>query len=289
MNELTPNQMKDITEIIQRALVEDVGSGDITSECTIPEDLVLSGRFVARAQGILAGLEIAGMVFQSLDERVTLQRLVDDGQEVAPLQTLAEIKGPGRALLSGERTALNILQRMSGIATQSRSYVDAVKGTQAIILDTRKTAPGLRILDKLAVRLGGAQNHRTGLYDMVLIKNNHISAVGGDLIEAVRRVHTGDQLGRKIEVEVRSMHELHQALSLQDLHLDVDRILLDNMDLEQLRQAVALTGRRIPLEASGGITIDNVAEVASTGVDFISVGALTHSVKALDISLWIED
>jgi nicotinate-nucleotide pyrophosphorylase (carboxylating) len=289
MNELTPNQIKDIKEIIQRALEEDVGSGDITSECTIPENLNLSGRFVARAQGIIAGLEIAGMVFQSLDERVTIRQLVEDGQEVTPLQTLAEIKGPGRALLSGERTALNILQRMSGIATQSRRYVDAVEGTQAIILDTRKTAPGLRILDKLAVRLGGAQNHRTGLYDMVLIKNNHIAAVGGDLIEAVRRVRTGDQLGRKIEVEVRSMHELHQALSLQDLHLDVDRILLDNMDLEQLRQAVALTGGRVPLEASGGITFDNVAEVASTGVDFISIGALTHSVKALDISLWIED
>lgn len=289
MNELTPDQIIGIKEIIQRALEEDIGSGDITSECTLPEDLILSGRFVARAQGILAGLEIAGMVFQSLDERVTMHRLVDDGQEVIPLQTLAEIKGPGRAILSGERTALNILQRMSGIATQSRTYVDAVKGTQAIILDTRKTAPGLRVLDKLAVRLGGAHNHRTGLYDMVLIKNNHISAVGGDLIEAVRRVRAGDQLGRKIEVEVRSMDELNQALSLQDLNLDVDRILLDNMNLEQLRQAVALTDGRVPLEASGGITLDNIAEVASTGVNYISVGALTHSVKALDISLWIED
>jgi nicotinate-nucleotide pyrophosphorylase (carboxylating) len=288
MNELTPDQITSIREIIKRALEEDIGSGDITSECTIPEELILSGRFVARAPGILAGLEIAGMVFQSLDERVTMRRQVDEGQDVIPNQTLAEIKGPGRAILSGERTALNILQRMSGIATQSRKYVDAVKGTQAIILDTRKTAPGLRILDKLAVRLGGAQNHRTGLYDMVLIKNNHISAVDGDLIEAVRRVQAGDKLGRKIEVEVRSLDELNQALSLKTLNLDVDRILLDNMDLEQLRQAVAVTGGRVPLEASGGITIDNVAEVASTGVNYISVGALTHSVKAMDISLWIE-
>jgi nicotinate-nucleotide pyrophosphorylase (carboxylating) len=227
------------------------------------------------------------MVFQFLDERVEIHRLALDGQEVVPLETLAKVKGPGRALLSGERTALNILQRMSGIATQTRRFVDAVKHTHAIILDTRKTAPGLRVLDKLAVRQGGAQNHRTGLYDMALIKNNHISAVGGNLVEAVRRVRTGDALQRKIEVEVRSMEELHQALGLAELHLDVDRILLDNMNLDQLRQAVALTGGRVPLEASGGITLENVAEVASTGVDYISVGALTHSVKALDISLWI--
>ncbi len=287
MNELSPQEKNDINKIIQRALEEDIGSGDITSECTIPEDLILSGRLVARGQGILSGLEIAGMVFQFLDERVEIHRLALDGQEVVPLETLAKVKGPGRALLSGERTALNILQRMSGIATQTRRFVDAVKHTHAIILDTRKTAPGLRVLDKLAVRQGGAQNHRTGLYDMALIKNNHISAVGGNLVEAVRRVRTGDALQRKIEVEVRSMEELHQALGLAELHLDVDRILLDNMNLDQLRQAVALTGGRVPLEASGGITLENVAEVASTGVDYISVGALTHSVKALDISLWI--
>ncbi len=282
-------QKEEIAEILSRALDEDIGSGDITSECTIPENLFLSGRFVARAEGIIAGLGIAGSVFHLLDERVIINPLVSDGQVVKPNQTLAELKGPGRALLSGERTALNFLQRMSGIATQARQFVDAVQGTGAVILDTRKTVPGLRILDKLAVRLGGAQNHRTGLYDMVLIKNNHIAAVGDNLVEAVRRVRQGDRLGRKIEVEVRSMDELRQALSLHSLNLDVDRILLDNMDLNQLREAVALTAGRVPLEASGGITLENVADVARTGVNFISVGALTHSVKALDISLWIED
>ena len=272
-----------IVEIVRRALEEDLGDGDVTSECTVPESLVLEGRFVARSSGVIAGLEIAGLVFSLLDERVTFEAKVGDGQSVRNRQTLALVRGPGRALLSGERTALNLLQRMSGIATTSRRYVKAVEGTRAVILDTRKTVPGLRVLDKMAVRLGGAQNHRTGLYDMVLIKNNHIAAVGGDIAEAVRRVRRGDALKRLIEVEVRNFDELRQALPL-----NVDRIMLDNMTPEQMRQAVALVSERVPLEASGGITLKNVAEVAHTGVDYISVGALTHSVKALDISLWIE-
>jgi nicotinate-nucleotide pyrophosphorylase (carboxylating) len=272
-----------IIEIVHRALEEDLGDGDVTSEYTVPEDLALEGRFVARAAGVIAGLEIAGLVFRLLDERVTFETKVTDGARVRNLQTLAVVRGPGRALLSGERTALNLLQRMSGIATTANRYVEAVKGTQAVILDTRKTVPGLRILDKMAVRLGGAQNHRTGLYDMVLIKNNHIAAVGGDIAEAVKRVRAGDARRRPIEVEVRDFDELRQALPL-----NVERIMLDNMTPEQMRQAVALVGGRTPLEASGGITLKNAAEVARTGVDFISVGALTHSVKALDISLWIE-
>ncbi len=272
-----------IVEIVRRALQEDLGDGDVTSECTVPADLALEGRFVARAAGVIAGLEIAGLVFRLLDERVTFETKVADGARVRNLQTLAVVRGPGRALLSGERTALNLLQRMSGIATTARRYVEAVKGTQAVILDTRKTVPGLRILDKMAVRLGGAQNHRTGLYDMVLIKNNHIAAVGGDIAEAVKRVRAGDARRRPIEVEVRDFDELRQALPL-----NVERIMLDNMTPEQMQQAVALVGGRTPLEASGGITLKNAAEVARTGVDFISVGALTHSVKALDISLWIE-
>jgi nicotinate-nucleotide pyrophosphorylase (carboxylating) len=273
----------EILDILQRALAEDIGDGDITSECTIPETLWLEGRFVARAEGVIAGLEIAGMVFRLLDQSVQIDPLAEDGQSVQPMQTLARLRGPGRALLSGERTALNILQRMSGIATQTRRYVQAVKGTSAVILDTRKTVPGLRSLDKMAVRIGGAMNHRNGLYDMALIKNNHIAAAGGDLGEAVRRVRQANLGSRLVEIEVRSLEELSQALTLP-----VDRIMLDNMTIAQLRQAVALTAGRIPLEASGGITLGNVAEIASTGVDFISVGALTHSVIALDISLWIE-
>jgi nicotinate-nucleotide pyrophosphorylase (carboxylating) len=238
---------------------------------------------VARAEGVIAGLEVASLAFSLLDERVQFITKVRDGEPVTPLKTLVEVDGPGSALLTGERTALNLLQRMSGIATLTRRYVQAVAGTRAIILDTRKTAPGLRLLDKLAVRLGGGLNHRAGLYDMVLIKNNHIAAVGGDPAEAVRRVRQGDLRRRPIEVEVLSLDELHQVLDL-----GLDRILLDNMTLDQMRQAVVITADRVPLEASGGVNLDTVAEIARTGVDFISVGALTHSAIALDISFWID-
>jgi nicotinate-nucleotide pyrophosphorylase (carboxylating) len=278
-----PTLPPEIIAIVQRALEEDIGDGDVTTQCTLPEELWLEGSLVARAEGIVAGLQIAQLAFTLLDPRVAFRAEVADGQAVLPLQVLARLYGPGRALLSGERTALNLLQRVSGIATLTRRYTQAVHGTKAIILDTRKTAPGLRSLDKLGVHLGGGQNHRMGLYDMALIKNNHISAVGGDLAEAVRRVRQGDPRKRPVEIEVRSLDELRQALELK-----VDRVLLDNMSVELLRQAVALTARRVPLEASGGVTLENVAEVARTGVDYISVGALTHSVKALDISLWID-
>lgn len=274
----------EIREIIQRSLAEDIGDGDVTTQATVPNSLWLTGRMVARAEGIIAGLEVAEMVFRTLDQRVEFDLLVSDGQEVGPMQTLARLRGPGQALLTGERTALNLLQRMSGIATLTQRYVKAIEGTRSVILDTRKTAPGLRILDKLAVTLGGGQNHRTGLYDMALIKNNHIAAVGGDLAEAVQRVQEFDSRHRPIEIEVRSLDELSQALELP-----VDRILLDNMSLEQLSQAVRITAGRIPLEASGGVNLASVADIARTGVDFISVGALTHSVQALDISLWIDD
>ena len=273
-----------IIEIIRRALYEDIGDGDVTTLTTVPLDLWMTGNFVARADGVIAGLEIAALAFELLDERVEVHIQVSDGTRVEPLQVLAQLKGPARALLTGERTALNLLQRMSGIATTTQRYVQAVQGTRAVILDTRKTVPGLRVLDKLAVRLGGGTNHRTGLYDMALIKNNHITAVGGDLAEAVRRVRQGDPQHRPVEIEVRSLEQLIQALEL-----DVDRILLDNMNTSQLRQAVELTKGRIPLEASGGVTLESVSEIARTGVDFISVGALTHSVQALDISLWLDE
>jgi len=195
---------------------------------------------------------------------------------------VADVVGPGRAILAAERTALNFMQRMSGIATLTHRYVEAVAGTRAIILDTRKTAPGIRVLDKWAVRLGGGQNHRMGLYDMVLIKDNHIAACGG-ITAAVERVRAHNSQSLLIEVEVKNLHELREALALK-----VDRIMLDNMGLDDMREAVRIAAGRVPLEASGGVNLQTVAAIAATGVDYISAGELTHSVRALDISLEVE-
>ncbi len=282
---MSPNTIE-ITEIICRALEEDIGDGDVTTECTVGEDLWLDGRFVAKANGVIAGLDVAERVFKLLDERVTMTRLVQDGDLVAPKQTIATLSGPARALLTGERTALNLLQRMSGIATAARQFADAIAsvGAQAKILDTRKTAPGLRLLDKLAFAIGGGTNHRIGLFDMVMIKNNHIDACGGSISLAVQRVREHDLRTRKIEVEVRNFEELHEALAL-----NVDRIMLDNMSNDDMRKAVALVNGRVALEASGNITLETVAAVAATGVDYISTGSVTHSVKALDVSLWLSE
>jgi len=267
-------------ETLQRALAEDLGEGDVTSHCTVPPELWLTGQFTAKSGGVIAGLAVAQQTFALVDERVTFTALVAEGEAVEAKTVIASVSGPGRALLGGERVALNFLQRMSGIATLTRRFVEAVRGTPAVILDTRKTAPGLRAFDKWAVCLGGGQNHRFGLFDMVLIKDNHISAVGNNLTEAVRRVRAGDPQHRPIEVEVKNLAELREALTLE-----VQRIMLDNMRPAEMREAVQIAARRVPLEASGNVTLANVAEVAATGVDFISVGALTHSVTALDISL----
>lgn len=279
------NNLPELDAIIERALTEDVGDGDVTTLCTIPEGAMTHGEFIAKATGVVAGLEVAARVFKCVDERVTFTAHVADGQVVQPKTLIATVNGPARALLIAERTALNFLQRMSGIATATRRYVEAIQSTRAVILDTRKTVPGLRLLDKWAVKLGGGQNHRIGLYDMVLIKDNHIAAVGG-ITEAVRRVRESDNRHRPIEVEVKNLVELQEALALKP-----DRILLDNMSLDEMREAVNQTGGsvpRVPLEASGGVTLESVTAIAETGVDYISVGALTHSVKALDISLEIE-
>jgi nicotinate-nucleotide pyrophosphorylase (carboxylating) len=237
---------------------------------------------MAKEAGVVAGLEVVRLTFSLMDEHVRLDPRVTDGDFVEARQVIATTDGPGQALLSGERVALNLLQRMSGIATLTRRFVEAVRDSSAIILDTRKTAPGLRLLDKWAVRLGGGQNHRYGLHDMVLIKDNHIAAVGS-ITEAVARVRAQDKRGRPIEVEVKTLAELREALSLE-----VDRIMLDNMDLPEMHEAVHLTDGRISLEASGNVTLENVAAIASTGVDYISVGMLTHSVRALDISLELD-
>lgn len=275
------NLKREIRSIICRALDEDIGSGDITSECTIPASLVLTGEFIVKADGVVAGLDVAYETFKMLDRRVHFKAYVKDGARVKRGKRIATVRGKGRALLAAERTALNFLQRMSGIATMTRSFVDAVKGTNAQILDTRKTVPGLRLLDKLAVQYGGGVNHRFGLYDMVLIKDNHIAAAGG-ITPAVTSVWAKHRTDFAIEVEVKNLDELREALALK-----VDRILLDNMDIPTLRKAVEITAGRIPLEASGNVTLDSVVEIAKTGVDMISVGALTHSVKALDISFKI--
>ncbi|MCB9130168.1 MAG: carboxylating nicotinate-nucleotide diphosphorylase [Anaerolineales bacterium] len=274
--------MDQIDAIIRNALVEDVGSGDVTTLNTVPADAILRGTLLVKADGVVAGLAVFQRVFKLVDARVEIDLQVADGESVQRGQIIATIDGPGQAILTGERLALNILQRMSGIATETRRYVDAVAGTHAVILDTRKTAPGLRVLDKLAVRLGGGQNHRFGLYDMAMIKDNHIAAVGS-ITEAVRRIRAGDPQGRPIEVEVTDLDQLRDALAL-----NVDRILLDNMSTELMAEAVRIAAGRTPLEASGGVSLETVAAIAATGVDYISVGALTHSVTALDISLDVQ-
>ena len=271
----------DPATIVQLALEEDIGSGDVTTMSILAATVRLSGRILSKEEGVVAGLDVARSVFRAVDEETLFTLKVDDGDLVGNGTTLATVTGPGAAILSAERVALNFLQRMSGIATTTRRFVKAVEGTKAVILDTRKTAPGLRALDKLAVKLGGGQNHRFGLYDMVLIKDNHIAAAGS-IAEAVRRVRAVAEKRLSIEVEVASLVQFREALAAEP-----DRIMLDNMSLGDMVEAVALAGGAVELEASGNVTLDNVAQIAATGVDYISVGALTHSVRALDISLEI--
>jgi len=267
-----------LPEIIGRALQEDIGDGDITSEATIPADLRYAGVFLVKATGVIAGLEAVRQTFAQVDERIRFTVHIADGSPVQPGDIVAEAEGPGRSLLTAERVALNFLQRMSGIASLTRRYVDAVAGTRARILDTRKTVPGLRLPDKWAVTLGGGVNHRIGLYDMALIKDNHIVAAGG-IGAAVARVRSADHRGRPIEVEVTSLEQLREALAL-----GVDQIMLDNMSLDEMAAAVALVDGAVPLEASGNVSLETVRAIAETGVDYISVGKLTHSVAALDVS-----
>ena len=268
----------EIYDSIRRALDEDIGNGDVTTDSIVPANASLRGRIIAKQTGVIAGLTIAAAVFRELDERITFTPHVEDGAKVDTKTVVAEVVGPARALLTGERTALNFLGRMSGIATLTRQFVEAVSTTRAAILDTRKTAPGLRLTDKLAVRIGGGQNHRTGLFDMVLIKDNHIDFAGSisAAVTRVRESHTN----LEIEVEARTLEHVREALALE-----VERILLDNMSPETMREAVQICGGRAKLEASGNVSLENVLEVARTGVDYISVGALTHSPKVFDVSL----
>jgi nicotinate-nucleotide pyrophosphorylase (carboxylating) len=268
----------ELTELVERAFQEDLP--DITSEAIFAPQDRGRARFLVKAPGVIAGLAVIEPVFSRLDPSAEVRLLVEEGTAVAPGDFVAEVSATVIALLSGERTALNLMQRASGIATATRRYVDAVAGTRARIYDTRKTAPGLRALDKYAVRMGGGENHRIGLHDMFLVKNNHIDRAGS-IRAAVERIQERG-MPQKIMVEVRDAAELTEALALAP-----DFILLDNMSPAEMRDAVASAAGRVPLEASGGITLETVREVAETGVDRISIGALTHSVTALDISMRI--
>ena len=274
MNNLHP----DILEAVRRALREDIGSGDATSNSIIPLEAQMSAQIIAKQAGVIAGLDVAEAVCRAVDAEIEFRALAGEGDRVQNRQIVAALSGPARSLLTAERAALNFLGRMSGIATLTRQFVDAVAGTKASILDTRKTAPGLRMLDKLAVYRGGGQNHRIGLYDMILIKDNHID-FAGSITEAVTRACTASR-GLEIEVEARTLEHVREALSL-----GVERILLDNMSLEMMREAVQITAGSAKLEASGNVSLETVRAIAETGVDYISAGALTHSAKVFDVSL----
>ena len=265
---------------VAAALAEDIGDGDITSETAVPEDVRVTARAVAREPGVLAGIEVFEAAFRQLSREVRTEIQLTDGRSFEAGETLAVVTGGARSILAAERVALNFLQRMCGIATQTARYAEAVAGTGATILDTRKTVPGLRIFDKYSIRAGGGANHRMGLFDAALVKDNHIAAAGS-LIEAVSRVRrlAGDR-ARFIEVECDTLDQVAECLEL-----GVGLILLDNMGVDDMARAVRLAAGRAKLEASGTVGLHNVREIAKTGVDYISVGSLTHSVTALDIGL----
>ena len=269
-------------ELIEAALAEDVGNGDRTTRWTVPAGARAEARIIAKASGVVAGLDAAREVLLTVDPSIEVTAVLNDGDRVAPGDLVMRLAGPAASLLSAERVALNFLQRLSGVATLTRSYVDRVAGTGARILDTRKTTPGMRMLEKEAVRAGGGSNHRIGLFDMVLIKENHVAAAGG-ITAAVDSVRKHNAEGLRVEVETRDLAEVEEAL-----RAGVDVILLDNMSHDGLRQAVALvsaSGAATQTEASGGVYLETVRAIAETGVDLISVGALTHSAPALDLSL----
>jgi len=275
--------MNGIDRIIDTALAEDIHTGDITTLAMLPKARRMRARLIAKEPLVLAGLAVAERVFAKLDPTACFSASFADGDRLEPGQVIARIEGDASALLQGERVSLNLLQRMSGIATQTAAYVKELEGTSARVVDTRKTTPGLRVLEKYAVRVGGGTNHRTGLYDGVLIKENHIAAAGG-IAEAVRRARAYIPHTLKIEVETETLDEVGQALEA-----GADIIMLDNMSLEQMTEAVGLIAGRALVEASGGVNLGTIGAIAKTGVDIISVGALTHSVRAADISMLMEE
>ena len=286
---LPPDVEADLPALLARALAEDVGAGDVTTEATVGADVQAVGRFLVKEAGVVAGLAVAERVFAAVDPALACAWTAADGDRVAAGTTVGTVRGAARSILVAERTALNLVQRMSGIATAARAFADAAR--PAVVLDTRKTAPGLRLLDKLAVRTGGAANHRVGLYDRVLVKDNHIEAAGG-IRAALAAVAA---LGVPVEIEARTLAELDVVLACHADGLRVDTVLLDNMarrtaaglDVSVLAEAVRRVGTRLATEASGNVTLETVAQIAATGVGFVSSGALTHSVRALDVSLKI--
>jgi nicotinate-nucleotide pyrophosphorylase (carboxylating) len=277
------NFLKTVDNLIEIGLQEDLNTGDITTDLLVPETLRSTAVMIAKADGIIAGLEVAEAVFLKLDPTIEFIAEITDGDKIRKGDLICTIKGSYRALLTGERLALNFLQRMSGIATETAKYVEAVNGYNTKILDTRKTVPGLRLLDKYAVKAGGGTNHRMGLYDMVMIKDNHIS-IAGSISSAVNAIRPSIPDSIKIEVETTTLEEVNEALLA-----GADIIMLDNMDVETMKKAVRLIDGKAKTEASGNMTLERIKEVAATGVDFISIGALTHSVVALDISQKIKD
>lgn len=274
--------MHSINDLIEIALKEDIGYADITTDNLVDPELEGVGIAIAKENFVVAGLEIAKRVFQSLDDKVVYESGFKDGDMLEQGSTIFQVSGKLGALLKGERTALNFLQRLSGIATNVRSYADELKNTTMRLVDTRKTTPGLRFLEKYAVRVGGAFNHRMGLYDGVLIKDNHIAVCGG-ITASVERIRSKISHLVKIEVEVSTTDEVKEALAA-----GADVIMLDNMNIKQIKKSIAIIGGRAIVEVSGGVTRDNIVRLADTGVDLISVGALTHSARSMDISMRIE-
>jgi nicotinate-nucleotide pyrophosphorylase (carboxylating) len=269
----------DPDEFVNRVLAEDLGAGgDVTSKATISAEARFTAELAAREPIVVAGLDLAAAFFRALDRNVTIDQLISDGERVDAGAVLMRLSGNARAMLSAERSALNTLQHLSGIATLTRRYVDAIEGTGAILLDTRKTIPGLRALEKYASRMGGAQNHRMRLDDGVLIKDNHVAVAGG--VDAAVRAAKAANTGLQVQVEVDSIDQIEIALEA-----GADRLLLDNMDPPTLRRAVELVGGRVPLEASGGVRLDTIRAIAETGVNYISAGRITQSAPAVDIGM----
>ncbi len=273
---------KTADQIIDLALEEDIRDGDITTDSIISPNENAGAIIISKADGIISGLPVAEKVFRKLDSGIHWKEHKSDGDPITKGDLIVEFSGSLRALLTGERTALNFLQRMSGISTATSKFVDAVKGYNVKILDTRKTAPGMRMFDKYAVKMGGGTNHRIGLYDMVMIKDNHIKGAGS-ITKAVEKVRANVEKEIKIEIETTNIEEVKEALAV-----NADIIMLDNMNLEMMKECVKIIDHKAMVEASGGINLESIAEIAETGVDFISAGALTHSVKALDLSQYIK-
>ncbi len=269
--------------IVERALKEDIGKGDITTGAIYSGREEANGTFLAKQDGVIAGLEVAQYIFREIDDSIQFRKITGDGEAIQKKDIVASVSGPAHSILTGERTVLNFMQRMSGIATRTRQFVNLVDGTNAKILDTRKTVPGHRYLDKWAVRLGGGTNHRMRLDDRFLLKENHITVAGSieKAIQSCIRYRTKNEFDAEIEIEVRNLDELEEVLRIKA----VDYIMLDNMSLEDMREAVIKVNGSVLLEASGNVSIERVKDIAKTGVDFISIGSLTHSVQALDISL----